>query len=606
MAARGIDRGIDGRSPLDEERDRAALESDHDRRGEFEVRRRRRDARREDAGESEHPVGVAGTRDVDALDAPAVADEPDPHPVDDDRFEGRLDSHALARVPRAVADTGGFVAHRGLRRDGGSAAVPDRHEDGRAGELLGEHGVHDHVGAGTDRILRVDVEAAPDADGVGIAEVALDDRVHAARDPVDARRAAGDDEVEAAEVHVAEAVRSPVDRHRRVAVADGAGHDDAAEVAGEERVADVDPPRPAHADARDADVATGIGGEPEVQRGNVERALHGVPRHARGGHHLGVERGPPERELVARDDHVVRDRLGGEVRAVAHIADGVRCEEVPVPSIGDHAEARAGEGGVEAVRGVRREREPDLRPDADGERAREPHVDGSRVRRGMQVDRSHQHAAGPLVDELHIPEERVAARVGELAGGADGFDAEAHVADLDVALGAERGALESHILHARVDGAGNRAVVADRHDGRRRGGAVGRAAVGDAAVRDDPRVALGARAVVDRQTHASAADAGVGRRHCRAVVAAQRVAARTEADVAGALHGVGRGRTRPGRVDGAAPGVEDALVAGRAVTALRAEVALAGAHAGRPADRLTGGALVGALRGHELGRRRRG
>ncbi len=596
VAARGVDRRVDGRAPLNEERDRGSAEPDRDGHGELEVGCGGRDARREEAGESEHAIGVTGTRDVDALDAPAVTDEPHPQAVDHHGFERCVDAHRLARVPRAVADAGRLVAHRPFGGDDRRAAAPDRQENRRARELLREERVDHDVGSRVDGILGVDVEAIEDADSVRVAELSFDDRIHRARDPVDARRAAGDHEVEARELHVPEAVRHAAGRDLRLAVTDRAGGDDALEVARDEGVTVVDATHAAQADARDADVAARVGGEPHEQRRDVLRALHGGARHARGVHQIGGEHRPTERVFVPRDDHVVRDLLRGEVDAVAQVPHRRDGEESPAPAVRHDAEARAGEGAVEAVEHIGREREPDLRPSVDVDRThgREVHVDGARVRAGAQVDRSHQHAAGPLVDQLHVPEEHVAARLGELTHRADGLDAEPQVADLEVALGAKCGPLEPHVLRARVDGTGGRAIVADRQEGRR-GGHI----VGDTAIGRDPRVALGARAVADRQADALATDARVGRRHRRPIGAAHRVGARPEGDVAGALHRLVLRGARPGRVHHATPGVEDAFVARGAVAALCAEVAFAGADARRRSDRLARRVQIRTLRGDE-------
>lgn len=447
----------------------------HEGRNRFKVDRRRTPRR---DGVGREGLSAARTHHPDLRNAGAVASDANREAVDRDILDAGggivVAHHTPVGMPTFV-----LAQRRNLRAKRERAALDNRHDDRRfVGELALKRRLHNDVRPRSDRVLGVDVRVPHHADGEAITQSSVDDGIRGARDAVDVRRATRDHQVDVAEFEAAVHVVRPLGRgDLDAAVIQRAGRDDEVEVALTKAVSHVTDTRQAKPGG--VDVAPRIRRHHDVGRGNIERALRGRvrPRLAR---EANRQAGPAERELIARDDHVVRDRLGRNDRSISRSNRSVR-EEVSVPSVRDHSKASLGQRRIEAVRNVSREAEPKLVTRTDREAF---HVEehGARVRSRSQFDRTREYAPRPLVDQLHVPEEHVAGRVREEPRSAGRFDSESHV-DLEVALGVEGRALEPRVVAPRVDRTGSRPVITDGQDARLDSAGIGRSHIDDTGVR---------------------------------------------------------------------------------------------------------------------------
>lgn len=373
---------------------------------------------------------------------------------------------------------------------------------------------------------------------------------------------------------------------------------------------DVDVPRAAHGvgrpvggaarEAHDADLVDAEVVAGPLHREVVERDVLGARDDLVGADDLPV--GRAAREVAARH----RDGGYGVGAAAEHRHDDGREAELALEAGPDRHDGRV---AVHVLRlHVARGR------DAEGEAVADLLLDHG-VHGAADLDHVGRAAPDDEVEvaELHHPGEvrdhgesdlRVA-----VAHGARGDDAlevchaepRAHVADPAHSHARDEQVAGGVGREDELDGVGGRVLhdrsrvhVASEVHGELRGlGA--RAAVGR-----HPGVGLDSGAVAGGEADAPPADARVRGRDRGAVGAAQMEVASAERVGAGALHRVAGRRARAGRVDGAAPRVEDALVARGAVTALRAEVAVPCADAAGQVVRLAGRVLIRTLNGDEL------
>lgn len=393
-------------------------------------------------------------------------------------LDGRGRVVVAHRLPRRAA-TVVLALRRNLRTKRERTARHNRHDNQRlVGELLRKRRLDRDTGRRPDRVLRGDVRTLHHADGVEIApDTSAENRIRHAQDVEVLGRSAPDRQVEPDEIQVASRVRHSIRGHQQVAIDQVAGRDHVVEITGAESIAHVTDA--AQTKPGQVDITPRIGRQGDASRGDIDRAL-GRGMRARVAREVEREARPTKRELVARDDHVVRDRLGRNDGPLARANRPVG-EEMSVAAIHHHPEASPGQRGIEAVRNIRSESEPKLLPRADRETV---HVDvhGTCVRTRSQIDRTREHASRSFVDQLHVPEERAAGRIGEKARVTDHFDSKPQRADLEVTFGEQRRPLEPRIVAASVNGTRNGAVVTDRHDMRRDDTSIRRSRIGRARV----------------------------------------------------------------------------------------------------------------------------